>query len=124
MLVHEPDTFFWGTDKEIREKQNFFVNRSVPKYFQWENFWGIHSENPYHFKNRRFLGPKCKVDLTPRPNQKEGPDNISIYFMWLTHPSGIGTIRSSMITLEATMPPVLLGNILITLSCDLMKNAM
>ena len=85
-----------------------------PKIFNGNFFWGIHSENPYHFKNRRFLGPKCKVDLTPRPNQKEGPDNISIYFMWLTHPSGIGTIRSSMITLEATMP-VLLDNILIIL---------
>ena len=29
-----------GTDKEISEKRNFFVNRSVPEHFQWENFLG------------------------------------------------------------------------------------
>ena len=29
-----------GTDKEIREKRNFSVNRSVTKNFQWENFPG------------------------------------------------------------------------------------
>ena len=39
--------FFWGADKDISEKRNFFVNRSVPKNF------------------RRFLGLICKVDLTP-----------------------------------------------------------
>ena len=33
-------TFFWGTDKEISEKRNFFVNRSVPENFQKENFSG------------------------------------------------------------------------------------
>ena len=38
MWVQESDTFLGGTDKEIREKRNFFVNRSVPKNFQWENF--------------------------------------------------------------------------------------
>ena len=37
---HEPDTFFLGTDKEISEKRNFFVNCSVPKNFQRENFSG------------------------------------------------------------------------------------
>ena len=40
LWVHEPDTFFWGTDKEIRENRNFFVNRSVPENFQRENFSG------------------------------------------------------------------------------------
>ena len=40
MWVHEPDTFFGGTDKEIREKRNFFINRPVPKKFLWENFLG------------------------------------------------------------------------------------
>ena len=27
-------------DMKIREKRNFFVNRSVPENFQWENFLG------------------------------------------------------------------------------------
>ena len=40
MGVHEPNTFFGGTDKEIRKKRNFFVNRSVPENFQWEIFFG------------------------------------------------------------------------------------
>ena len=40
LWVQEPDTFFGGTDKEIREKRNFFVNSSVPKNFQRENFLG------------------------------------------------------------------------------------
>ena len=40
LWVHEPDTFGGDTDTELREKRNFFVNRSVPKNFQWENFLG------------------------------------------------------------------------------------
>ena len=40
LWVNELHTFFWGTDKEIREKRNFFVNCSLPKNFQWENFSG------------------------------------------------------------------------------------
>ena len=32
--------FFWDTDKEIREKQSFFVNRSVPENFQQKFFGG------------------------------------------------------------------------------------
>ena len=32
--------FFWGTDKEISEKRNFFVNRSVTENFQRKNFSG------------------------------------------------------------------------------------
>ena len=31
---------FLGTDKEISEKRNFFVNRPVPENFQWEIFSG------------------------------------------------------------------------------------
>ena len=38
--LHRPDTFLGGADKEISEKQNFFVNRSVPENFQLENFLG------------------------------------------------------------------------------------
>ena len=29
--------FFRGLDKEIGEKQNFFVNYSIPENFHWEN---------------------------------------------------------------------------------------
>ena len=40
LWVHEPDTFFGGTDKEFREKLNFFIYCSVPENFQMENFSG------------------------------------------------------------------------------------
>ena len=40
LWVHEPHTFFLFEDTEISEKRNFFVNRSVPENFQWENFSG------------------------------------------------------------------------------------
>ena len=32
--------FFFEAAREISEKWNFFVNRCVPKNFQWENFSG------------------------------------------------------------------------------------
>ena len=34
------DTFFGGMDKEISEKRDFFVHRSVSENFQWEIFSG------------------------------------------------------------------------------------
>jgi len=40
LWVHEPDTFFLEAAREISEKWNFFVNRSVPENFQRENFSG------------------------------------------------------------------------------------
>ena len=40
LWVHEHDTFFLEAAREISEKWNFFVNRSVPENFQWENFSG------------------------------------------------------------------------------------
>ena len=40
LWVHEPDTFFFEAAREISEKWNFFVKRSVPENFQWENFLG------------------------------------------------------------------------------------
>ena len=40
LWVHEPDTLFLLGDTDISEKWNFFVNRSVPEHFQWENFLG------------------------------------------------------------------------------------
>ena len=40
LWVHEPDTFFFEAAREISEKWNFFVNRSVPENFEWENFSG------------------------------------------------------------------------------------
>ena len=38
MWVHEPDTIFWRAAREISEKRNFFVNRSVRENFHWEFF--------------------------------------------------------------------------------------
>ena len=40
MWVHEPDTFLLEAAREISEKWNFFVNRSVPENFGRENFSG------------------------------------------------------------------------------------
>ena len=40
LWVHEPHTFLLFDDTEISEKQNFFVNRSVPENFRRENFSG------------------------------------------------------------------------------------
>ena len=40
LWVHEPDTFFLEAAREISEKRNFFVNRSIPKNFQQEKFSG------------------------------------------------------------------------------------
>ena len=36
----QADGFFFQSDMKIREKGKFFVNRSVPENFQWENFLG------------------------------------------------------------------------------------
>ena len=36
----QADGFFYQGDMKIREKGKFFVNRSVPENFQWENFLG------------------------------------------------------------------------------------
>ena len=38
LWVHEPDTFFLEAAREISEKWNFFVKRSVPK--NGKNFLG------------------------------------------------------------------------------------
>ena len=40
LWLHEPDTFFLQADTEVNEKRNFFINRSVPENFRWENFSG------------------------------------------------------------------------------------
>ena len=40
LWVHEPATFFLEAAREISEKWNFFVKRSVPENFQRENFPG------------------------------------------------------------------------------------
>ena len=40
LWVHEPDTFFLEAAREISEKRNFFVNRSIPENCQRENFSG------------------------------------------------------------------------------------
>ena len=40
MWVREPDTFFLEAAREISEKWNFFVKRSVPENFGRENFSG------------------------------------------------------------------------------------
>ncbi len=40
MSPQQADGFFYQRDMKIREKGKFFVNRSVPENFQWENFLG------------------------------------------------------------------------------------
>ena len=40
MSPQQADGFFYQSDMKIREKGKFFVNRSVPENFQWENFLG------------------------------------------------------------------------------------
>ena len=40
MSLQQADGFFYQSDMKIREKGKFFVNRSVPENFQWENFLG------------------------------------------------------------------------------------
>ena len=40
MSPQQADGFFYQGDMKIREKGKFFVNRSVPENFQWENFLG------------------------------------------------------------------------------------
>ena len=40
LWVHEPDTFFLEAAREISEKWNFFVKRSVAENFGRENFSG------------------------------------------------------------------------------------
>ena len=40
LWVHEPDTFFLEAAREISEKWNFFVKRSVAENFGPENFSG------------------------------------------------------------------------------------
>ena len=72
LWVHEPDTFFGGKDKEISEKRNFFVNRSVPKKFSGtERF-----TKKFHFSLISLAASKKKVsgscthnfDATDLPN--------------------------------------------------------
>merc|ERR1711978_455552 len=46
LWAHEPDTFFLEAAREISEKWNFFVNRSIPENFQRENFsWQVPTES-------------------------------------------------------------------------------
>ena len=40
LSLQQADGFFYQSDMKFREKWNFFVNRSVPENFQWENFLG------------------------------------------------------------------------------------
>ena len=66
LWVHEPDTFFLQAAREISEKQNFFVNRSVPENFQREFSLGHvpteslctqDSENVYEWWVQQFFDP-------------------------------------------------------------------
>ena len=50
MSPQQADKFFLQVAMEIREKPNFFVNLSVPKNFQWQNFRGKYPRNPYTFR--------------------------------------------------------------------------
>ena len=61
LWVHEPDTFFLFEDTEISEKWKFFVNRSVPEHFQWENFLPTESLCIQDSENVSGLGNRASV---------------------------------------------------------------
>ena len=55
LWVHEPDTFFLEAAREISEKRNFFVNRSVPENFQREIFLGQVATDSLHTQDSENL---------------------------------------------------------------------
>ena len=59
LWVHKPDTFFLEAAREISEKWNFFVNRSVPENFGRENFSGqVPTESLRSQDSENVVGPK------------------------------------------------------------------
>ena len=85
LWVHEPDTFFLEAAREISEKWNFFVNRSVPENFQWENFLGQvpteslrtqDSENVYERWVQQIFDPVLPARSWEMPVERELPAKI------------------------------------------------
>ena len=85
LWVHEPDTFFLEAAREISEKWKFFVNRSVPENFQWENFSGQvpteslrtqDSENVYERWVQQIFDPVLPARSWEMPVERELPAKI------------------------------------------------
>ena len=85
MWVHEPDTFFLEAAREISEKWNFFVKRSVPENFQRENFSGQvpteslrtqDSENVYERWVQQIFDPVLPARSWEMPVERELPAKI------------------------------------------------
>jgi len=89
LWVHEPDTFFLEAAREISEKWNFFVNRSVPENFQRENFSGQvpteslrtqDSENVYERWVQQIFDPVLPARSWEMPVKCELPAKIGRCF--------------------------------------------
>ena len=55
LWVHEPVTFFLEAAREISEKWNFFVKRSVPENFGRENFSGQVPKESLHTQDSEYV---------------------------------------------------------------------
>ena len=81
----QADGFFYQGDMKIREKGKFFVNRSVPENFQWENFLGQvpteslrtqDSENVYERWVQQIFDPVLPARSWEMPVERELPAKI------------------------------------------------
>ena len=77
--------FLGSTGKEISKNRNFFVNRSVPENFQWENFLGQvpteslrtqDSENVYERWVQQIFDPVLPARSWEMPVERELPAKI------------------------------------------------
>ena len=85
LWVHEPDIFFLEAAREISEKWNFFVKRSVPENFQREIFSGQvptealrtqDSENVYERWVQQIFDPVLPARSWEMPVERELPAKI------------------------------------------------
>ena len=85
MSPQQADGFFYQSDMKIREKGKFFVNRSVPENFQWENFLGQvpteslrtqDSENVYERWVQQIFDPVLPARSWEMPVERELPAKI------------------------------------------------
>ena len=85
MSPQQADGFFYQGDMKIREKGKFFVNRSVPENFQWENFLGQvpteslrtqDSENVYERWVQQIFDPVLPARSWEMPVERELPAKI------------------------------------------------
>ena len=85
LSLQQADGFFYQGDMKIREKGKFFVNRSVPENFQWENFLGQvpteslrtqDSENVYERWVQQIFDPVLPARSWEMPVERELPAKI------------------------------------------------